>query len=121
MRFLGCLGYEVSHDLPLHCQPRLILNSILTYFNGSPYQSPELVWFVHNISEWLVCEYSHLMSLKIGAKLLRNTFQGQVYLLNLRVLGFCVNHCFAYVVDEPLLLIIYAAKHNGTYGTIKYY
>ena len=40
MRFLRCFSYKVSHDLPLHCQPKLILDFILNLFNGPPHQSP---------------------------------------------------------------------------------
>ena len=31
-----------------------------------------------------------------------STFQGQGRLLHFGVLGFCIDHCFTYVVDRPL-------------------
>ena len=39
-RLLGNLGYEVSHDLTLHGQSRLIFNSILTQLYGPLEHSP---------------------------------------------------------------------------------
>ena len=62
--------------------------------------------------EWLIREYGHLMGLKVWAKLLGGTFQGQGRLLHLGVSDFRVNQRFAHVVDEPLFFVFLMTKQN---------
>ena len=75
---------------------------------------------MQNVSEWLICAYSYLISLKIGAKLSQGAPQGQGCLLHLRVSGFSVNHCFAYIVYGSFFLVIYVVKQNNTNNTVKH-
>ena len=65
---------------------------------------------MQDASEWLICEYNHLVGPKVWEEFLGGAFHGSGRLLYYGVLGFYINHCFGHIVNEPLFFVFYMKK-----------
>ena len=120
-RWFRQFRYKVCHDLSLEGQSGLVINFILVQLYHPLQHSPRYVWFMQDISEWLIGEHSYGVSLEIGTQLLSSRAQSQGSLFHLRVSCFCISKRFADEINGSLFFGRQGTEQDHTNSPTSYY